>query len=283
MKALNSFMVLVVFSGTVFSQSKRSVSIEAGGVFNTMLSQKASVAEIQKNRVYDYSGGGCVMYTVMPYYQKEEVVGDEVQKSGQDYRFYNTAGFYLKLNYEKSIYTKRNFYITLPFGLVWLNETDRYTKYNWYEGGGQNYRSENTFDLKSNMVNLRFGLSLNYHYRAVQFYGSLLYHVGLYNQYRMKQNHVDGNNHYTNTFSGNTHYMRGHGMYMGYYSSSVGANFYLNKNWSMGPCLEVFFAKGLCGPLDRPSRNYYTYQCYMQGLNGKNVWINPGLRMQYNF
>ena len=283
MKALNSFMVLVVFSGTVFSQSKRSVSIEAGGVFNTMLSQKASVAEIQKYQVYDYTGGGCVMYTVMPYYQKEEVVGDEIQKSGQDYRFYNTSGFYFKLNYERSIFAKKHFYVTLPIGVVFVNETDRYTKYNWYEGGGQNYRSENTYNMKNNMLNLRFGLSLNYQYKAVQFYGALLYQAGIYYQYNMKQIHQDGLNHYTNSYSANGNFMPGRSLYLSYYSTSMGANVYLRKNWSVGPCLEVYFAKAIRDVFNMPYRTNSNYTGYMLGLNRKNVWINPGLRMQYNF
>lgn len=284
MKTLNSFIFFVLFSGgLVFSQNKRSVSIEAGSVLNTMLSQKASLEEIQKKRLYDFSSSGCYVYTMMPYYQKEEVVNDVVQKTGQDYQFYNTTGFYFKLDYEKSIYAKRHFYITLPLGLVWLNEKDRYTKYYWYEGGGQNYRSEDTYNVKNNMLNLRLGISFNYQYQAIQFYGALLYHVGLYNHYSMKQNHEDGFNHYTNAYTVKMNYMRGYGMYNGYYSTSIGTNFYLRKNWSVGPCLEVYFAKGLGGPLNIPTRNYYVYTDYMLGLNRKNVWINPGFRMQFNF
>lgn len=281
MNATKNFSIIFLFSffsAQFYSQNGESISFEAGAVLNTMLKQKVSLEECEKLGLYEYEGGQCIIERVSPYYTKEMNSGDNVIKYGQDIQFYNTVGSYAKVNYEKVVYSKDGFYLSIPFGLSYINQTDKFKRMNWYQDATTYTSIEKTVELNSKSLNLFIGGAINYSLRRFDFYGGLNYYVlrGM-NSYTAL---VDDGNKISN-YNYNYYFkarrlaeIRTH-----FLSSNVGFKIHIKKSMAIGPNLEIFIANSIKGLMNRSAYNG-TYTSYMLGLNGKNIWVNPGLKIQ---
>jgi hypothetical protein len=280
MQTTKNFGFIFLFSfisAQVYSQNGKSISFEAGAVFNTMLSQRASLEECKKYNLHEYEASGCFIYSVVPYYTNELSSGDNLVRYGQDIHFFNTVGSYAKVNYEKVVYSKNGFYLSIPIGLSYINQTDKFKRINWYQDANTYTSIEKTVELNSKSINLFIGGAINYSVRRFDFYAGLNYYVlrGL-NHYTVLVD--DGNK--TSSFSYN--YLKARRMAeirTHCLSSNIGFKINLKKSMAIGPNLEIFIANSIKGLMNRSAYNG-TYTSYMLGLNGKNLWINPGFKLQ---
>jgi len=246
MGKLNIVIFLSLYISTAFSQQTNKISFEAGSVYNKPLIKEELLSSGSAGFTYSYEW---------------------------QYKYYSTFGYYAKLGFEQKLYSNNKWSIFLPVGLSYINQTDKYYQkgYSWNCFGGGS--SDQMVYVNNKQVNFYLGATTQYQDVKWRLAGSLILNNCL----------KTGSKTRTISDSKEYKYNSFYGLGLNNYSSSQLMGLYnVNKNFWIGPSCELFFGNVIC-PLNKlmPGR-YSGSQNSGPSLNmtGKNVWINPGVRVQ---
>jgi len=190
-------------------------------------------------------------------------------------KYYTSAGYFFKVSYEGKIYSKNKWALFLPIGISYLNQTYKNSTegYSWGCFGG-GYLNE--FYISTNrIVNLNFGTSLQYQNKKWRFTSSLILNNCLMAYSKTK--------YITPYYSGVIQNENNFIDFSLYASSQFVALFQLRKNIWLGPSCEVFFNNVGCSIItvrQELKGSYYENTSSPLSITGKNIWINPGLKLQ---
>jgi hypothetical protein len=191
-------------------------------------------------------------------------------------KYYNSIGWYAKFGFDKKLFEKNNWSVFLPFGLSYINQSDKY-----YTKGGESgcFGGYSADELRVNTkqhVNIYAGIAIQYQNLKWRFAGNLLFNNCLMTGTKAKA--VPFN-------SSNAHYYSDHQLAFNIFASSqLSVLFNVKKNVWLGPSCELFFGnvlsavskiKNKINKYDLPEDSGLPYN-----LTGKNIWINPGIKLQ---
>jgi hypothetical protein len=175
--------------------------------------------------------------------------------------YYSTKGFFIKASYIKTLFSKGHFSFQLPVTLGYQEVKNQYFIEGYYSGCFAFGRYNEMVYESVRMANLSFGTAIQYDAAKLMFSSSLLFNS-------------------TFKFSkiGNV-YNRG------LLSGQVYLGFRINKQVTIGPSVEIVyssyaFARNQIRKNSTQYKDNNNLPYYVLGLNGKNIWINPGLRIQ---
>ncbi len=272
-----SILLLVFVSTTFYSQKHSSFSFESGALHNRILKTDVPFDDCGNSRIYEYQG--CFAY---PYNPKQVVVvndGDNSYTYGREYSFYNTTSYFLKVAYQKELIIRRNFSFSLPMGISYLNKIDKYSIHEW----NRNYDVKTTYEKSIGFVNLSLGVMTKYIHGAFHVDGTINYNLAFAISSKMKSEYNGNEIVLWNYRSTNLHHRSN---FTGMLSTKISAGYNLTKSISVGPTLELFYTSirnirnKLTGSDYTNYPFYDNYTNYIFGLNGNNIWINPGLKLQ---
>ena len=249
--AIKNIIVLGLFllNKNGFSQQSNKISFETGSVYNKALVNK---------EVLDNSESGSTFR-----YHWENT-------------YYSSTGFYVKFEYEEKLYEKNKWSIYFPMGISYINQTDKY-----YTKGGQwgcfgGYASDGMVSVRKQHINFYAGVAVQYQDLKWRLAGNLLFNNCLRTSSKTSSTGYSPYSNYSNYHEQFDFKI--------YNSSQFAALFNVKNNIWVGPSCELFFYNFLNGVyrIAAEINDYGPRENLSVSFNmtGKNVWINPGIRVQ---
>jgi len=176
-------------------------------------------------------------------------------------KHYTSAGYFLKLAYEGKIGSTRNLSFFMPIGISFLSRSGKYTSSSAISLMGLN---KNASDIVKNKdINLFYGPAIQFQNAKWRFAAALFLNACLTVSSKPEQ-YLDS----------------GEDLNI-YLSSQLSALFHIKKNIWLGPACEIFF-NNVGYSLDKAvnNKNYLDANVYSMNMAGKNIWINPGIKLE---
>ncbi len=249
-KNYTSIILLCLFCKTGFSQNFKRINFEAGYTITKPIVQEERFVSGNISFRYDYS-----------------------------YKYYSSRGYFVKFAYEAKVRPRNNWSFSFPMGISFMSQTDKYYCVGSYSGCWSSGSRNDLNLINHSLINLSYGPAFQLNTCNLRFIGSALvnYCLGIHT----KTNSFDYS---SNKKIVSSEKSVGHNIYL---SSQFCVLYRLRKNIWIGPSCEVFFNdliktyKNISGQI-----NPYYDSGYLGspsvGIRNKNIWINPGIKLQFD-
>ena len=186
------------------------------------------------------------------------------------YKYFSTTGYFIKAGLERKIFEGELWKIFIPYGFSYLNQITKYHIEGWYSGCFNWGTYNDMIQTTNRSLNIYFGLGVQYQNCDHKFSG--IFNLNKAFTSLPLKNFFPN---YINRYVGNPLYFSGQINYL----------VKLSKDIWLGPSCEVFFyqfetIEGLINKIKGTGGYYGEFQSVIGGVNNKNIWINPGLRLQ---
>lgn len=240
---------LIYFKG--FSQEGNKISVESGLVINKPL---LKTERIQSN-------------------------GESTTSYDFTFKYYNSTGYYIKLGYEASLYSKNKFSFIFPMGLSYMTQITKFYQKGYWVGCFGGGSADEIKLIKNNNVILFLGPMLQFENKKFKYSGTLYFNNCMTINSKFISTPNDSNNTYTGTDK--------HLKYNLYVSSQFNIMYNFTNNIWIGLSCEIFYGNILF--LYTEIRNKIKYNHAFSNnngdpinINGKNILINPAIKLQIN-
>ncbi len=209
-----------------------------------------------------------------------EHMADDVGTTYSDftYNYYTSAGSYFRAALDLRSKTKGKWQFLMPVSISYMQQVNSYHIKGWYAGCfAQGYYDE-TRTTRSSCVFSSIGLGTQYQTNKWRHALTLNINSAYTINSKIKTTDIDGITRVqTNPYPS----------FKTNFSGQFQSLFKLRQNVWIGPSLEVYFydMNALVGVMKetfhQPSYRYTRSWAY-EGLQGQQIWINPGIKIQWD-
>jgi hypothetical protein len=232
-----------------------------------------SVALIAQSNLFSVEGGA-VINTPLKKSVSQSNYG--IGAYNLESKYHLSSGTYIKVEYAGLIKSNRKWSYYMPMGIGYHFQTIKYETQGqvWGDWSNQNIHEMQAFH--SQIVNLSCGFMTQYQFNKWSLNGSILVNNSLYLQntsasfpFNSKASHA---------------FKKYDGTDFDFFMSSRFAGVYsVSSKILLGPSLDVFFLSGgnAVDKLVNRRNGIQADLSQMRDLTGKNLHLNPGIRLQY--
>jgi hypothetical protein len=232
-----------------------------------------SLAVIAQSNLFSVEGGAVIN---TPLKKNVTQTNYGIGASNLQSKYHLSAGTYIKVEYAGLIKSNRKWSYYMPMGIGYHFQTIRYETQGFVSGcwSDQNIRQMQAFH--SQIVNLSCGFMAQYQLNKWSVNGSILLNNSLYAQNTSASFPFNSKGAHT--------FKKYDGTDFDFFLSTRFAGVYsVSSKVLLGPSLDVFFLSGgsAVDKLVNGRNGIQSDLIQMRDLTGKNLHLNPGIRLQY--
>ncbi len=238
--------ILIVLSIGSTAQQASKITIETGAIINTSL---------VKNQNLKSQPGTTSYYN-------------------WDYKYYNSTGYFLKVGYEAKLFSKSKWGFFAPIGFSYLSQITKFER-NGISYGCFSFESGHELrTIENKIANFSFGFTSQFQSNKWRYTGNIVFNNCLTFDSKVKSLMYGQSNFYSYQ----------HVFFNSYISSQLGVMYQLKSKFWIGPTCEIVYGNSLhlIGQVSRAlhKNNFYYNESPSINITGKNIWINPGIKLQ---